>query len=311
MNDDDYAVALGDRAIAPGHFLRAPRGPRPGRQGARQRRLVEELEWRQSALFRPASRYRRPPSGASCSASGWPFSALDSAGTFDCQMSTRADLTLTPTAGRSVTELLGAGVAAAALAPLELVIDPDALRVLVRDPDPVGYELWFRDGRGRSAGPGWVELCFAEDGSLCRTAVRASEVMAVARDAGREDEVAAMTEGLAGLLEQGGGRGLRSAARLREEVDAGHNLERVSLRAVRARMLELLVEGETLTAMCERGGFRYDGGKPDSTWLCRRAGLIPERCSRTGKVRTRRTAGYEVFCQLVAAVGGRPHEFGV
>lgn len=311
MNDDDYAVALGDRATAPGHFVRTLRERKAGRQATGPRPLPERFATGQSALFRPASHDRRPPSGASCRACGWPFGGLAGAGTFDCQMSAQADLTLTPTAGRSVTELLGAGVAAAALAPLELAIDPDELRVLVRDPDPVGYELWFRDGRGRSAGPGWVELCFAEDGSLCRTAVRASEVMAVARDAGREDEVAAMTEGLAHLLEQGGGRGLRLGARLREEVEAGNNLERVSLRAVRTRVLELLVEGDTLTAMCERGGFRYHGGKPDSTWLCRRAGLIPERCSRTGKVRTRRTAGYEVFCQLVAAVDGRPHEFGV
>jgi hypothetical protein len=226
-------------------------------------------------------------------------------------MSTRAQSTPSPTAGRSVTRLLHSGAEIPALAPLELTVDRDELRVLVCDPDPVGYELWFRDGRGRSGGPGWVELCFADDGSVCRTAVKTSEVMAVARDAGRHEEVEAMTEGLAALLEQGGGRGIRLAERLRCEIEAGRNLERVSVRAVRTRILELLVEGETLTAMCERGGFRYEGGKPDSTWLCRRAGLVPERCSRTGKVRTRRTAGYEVFCQLVAAVDGRPHEFGV
>ena len=63
--------------------------------------------------------------------------------------------------------------------------------------------------------------------------------------------------------------------------------------------------------MAERGGFTYRDGRPDTSWLMRRAGLAPMRCSKTGKLRTARTARYDVFCQLVAAVDRSPHEFGV
>jgi hypothetical protein len=80
---------------------------------------------------------------------------------------------------------------------------------------------------------------------------------------------------------------------------------------VRALILERLVTGEPLVVMCERGGFTYRDGRPDTSWLLRRAGLRAERCSKTGKVRTARTASYDVFCQLVAAVDHSPHELGV
>jgi hypothetical protein len=99
--------------------------------------------------------------------------------------------------------------------------------------------------------------------------------------------------------------------RLLDEVRSGFELERVSLRALQARMLERIEAGETLVTMCERAGFVDRDGRIDTTWLRRRAGLLPDRCSRSGKVRRARTASYEVFLRLVRAVDGTPEEFGV
>jgi hypothetical protein len=76
-------------------------------------------------------------------------------------------------------------------------------------------------------------------------------------------------------------------------------------------MLERIEAGETLVTMCERAGFVDRDGRIDTTWLRRRAGLLPDRCSRSGKVRRARTASYEVFLRLVRAVDGTPEEFGV
>lgn len=194
----------------------------------------------------------------------------------------------------------------------EVSIDHDARRVLVNDHgETFGYEFGIRRGRGKAGGLGWSHLSRGEHQVVFVTAVTAAEVMAVCRDVGREQEVAAITLAVAEALGSTK-RERASARRLREEVQAGLERERVSLRALQARMIALLVDGETLSDMAAKGGFvDRASGRIDTTWLERRAGLVGDRCSRTGKVRTARTASYPVFCRLVAAVGAEPHEFDV
>jgi hypothetical protein len=268
---------------------------------------------------RPRSRGGRPPSGASSREPSDQERGLTARDTFDCEaMGARADTTLTRTArARSAPERVGGGAQARALPPLddtfELRVDPTAGRVLVRDAgETFGYELRFREKRGKDGGVGWSELSFDGDCALVEISVRTAEVMALAREAGVAEQVAGMTESVAGWFEQADDYfARRLARRLRAEVEAGRTRERIALRRVRAAILERLVKGEPLVVMCERGGFVYRDGRPDTSWLLRRAGLRAERCSKTGKVRTARTASYDVFCQLVAAVDRSPHEFGV
>jgi hypothetical protein len=185
--------------------------------------------------------------------------------------------------------------------------------VLVRDAgETFGYELRFREKRGKDGGVGWAELSFDSEGILVEISVRTAEVMALAREAGVAEQVALMTESVAAWFEEADDYfARRLARRLRAEVAAGRARERIALRRARALIVEQLVEGEPLVVMCARGGFTYRDGRPDTSWLLRRAGLRAERCSKTGKVRTARTASYDVFCQLVAAVDRSPHEFGV
>jgi hypothetical protein len=198
--------------------------------------------------------------------------------------------------------------------PFEVQVDPAELRVLVQDAgDTFGYELRFRTGRGKDGGVGWSELAFDPcDGHVLETSVRTAEVMALAREAGLSEHPARMTEWVAGWFEQAPcAPALRLARRLRAEVAAGRRRDRIAVRRVQAVILQRLVEGEELVVMAERGGFVYRDGRPDTSWLTRRAGLAPTVCSKTGKRRRARTASYDVFCQLVAAVDRSPHEFGV
>jgi hypothetical protein len=268
---------------------------------------------------RPRSRGGRPPSGASSREQAGGRDRLTGRATFDCEaMGARADTTMTRTARvRSAPERVGGGVLAGALPPLdepfELRLDPVAGRVLVRDAGVTfGYELRFREKRGKDGGVGWSELAFDPDGRVVEISVRTAEVMALAREAGAAEQVASITNSVAAWFEQADDYFTRRlAARLRAEVEAGRARERIVVRRVRTAIIERLVHGEPLVVMCERGGFTYRDGRPDTSWLLRRAGLRAERCSKTGKVRTARTASYDVFCQLVAAVDGSPHEFGV
>jgi hypothetical protein len=268
---------------------------------------------------RPRPRGGRPPSGASSRDPDAPGGGLTARDTFDCEaMNARADTTPTRTArAPSAPKRVGGGAQAGALPPLDqpfdLRVDSSAGRVLVRDAgETFGYELRFREKRGKDGGVGWSELALDAAGRVVEISVRTAEVMALAREAGAAGQVAGMTESVAGWF----GRAddyfaRRLARRLRAEVEAGRARERIALRRVRVLILERLVRGEPLVVMCERGGFTYRDGRPDTSWLLRRAGLRAERCSKTGKVRTARTASYEVFCQLVAAVDRSPHEFEV
>jgi hypothetical protein len=268
---------------------------------------------------RPRSRGGRPPSGASSRETWARAGGLTARGTFDCEaMGARADTTMSRTAtARSAPERVDGSALAGALPPLddpfELHFDPAAGRALVRDAgETFGYELRFREKRGKDGGVGWSELSFDPDGGLVEVSVRTAEVMALARETGAAERVAAVTESVAAWFAQTEDYFTRRLTRrLRAEVEAGRARERIALRRVRALIVEQLVEGQPLVVMCERGGFTYRDGRPDTSWLLRRAGLRAERCSKTGKVRTARTASYDVFCQLVAAVDRSPHEFGV
>ena len=269
---------------------------------------------------RPRQRGGRPPLGASCRVEQSPPGGLTAPDTFDGEaMRTPADKHQNRTASAaSVARRPGAGGDPAAPAaldePFELQVDPAELRVLVCDAgETFGYEMRFREKRGKDGGVGWSELSFdPRDGRVVETSVRTAEVMALAREAGLAEQPARMTEWVAGWFEQARcAQARRLAARLRAEVAAGRRGERIAVRRVRAAVLERLVRGEELVVMAERGGFVYRDGRPDTSWLARRAGLAPALCSKTGKLRLARTASYDVFCQLVAAVDQSPHEFGV
>lgn len=196
---------------------------------------------------------------------------------------------------------------------MEVSVAESEGRIDVRDRgDRFAYELRFRGPGGRYGGVGWAELAPQPDGPPVAFGVTTAEVMAVLGDAGRAEDAAAMTRAVALWFEQAGDAAAdRVAAALRDGVDAGYRRERLSVRPVQAAIVERLVEGETLVDMCERADFKLPSGKADTSWIQRRAGFMPTRCSRTGKVRTARTASYEVFCALVRAIDAEPHEFGV
>ena len=186
---------------------------------------------------------------------------------------------------RSASNAAQGSAPPAALPALQLLIDPDAGRVLVRDRgETFGYQLEYRTGSGLRSGVGWVEYGSAAGGARFRAGVSAAEVMAVARDAGRDERGG-------GADRVGGGRvrapardskPRRQAARLRREVAAGRELERVSLRAIRFRIEQRLDGGEPLAFMCERGGFvKADGRSATMSWLERRAGLRARAAGRT------------------------------
>ena len=193
------------------------------------------------------------------------------------------------------------------------VLEPDARIELEDRAERWAYELQFRGERtGRGGGVGWMEFQTQPDGRVVSFAVSTAEVMAVCDDGGRLEEVAAITRALALWFEAPADRAANFwAARLRDSVEAGYQRQRHSVRALQARILERLVAGETLTDMCERAGFVSERGRPDTTWIQRRAGLVPIRCNKTGKVRRVRTANAATFARLVRAVDADPHEFGV
>jgi hypothetical protein len=269
---------------------------------------------------RPPGRGGRPPTGASSRVRVCRGAGLTAHGTFGCEaMGARADRQQNRTATvASAPERVGGRPLAGGLPPLDqcfsVQIDQGELRLLIRDAgETFGYELRFRTGRGKDGGVGWSELSFdPRDGRVVETSVRTSEVMALAREAGLAEHPARMTEWVAGWFEQADCHPARRLARrLRAEVAAGRQGERIAVRRVRAVILERLVAGEELVVMAERGGFTYRDGRPDTSWLLRRAGLARTCCSKTGKLRTARSASYDVFCQLVTAVDRSPHEFGV
>ena len=199
--------------------------------------------------------------------------------------------------------------------PPEISVDFERGMVRLEDcGEVVVYVLSMGYGRGRAARCGWTEILIDADGHRVETGVTTAEVMAVLRDVGREQDAVRMTLATAAFFEQVADecwKARRIAERLRQEVRDGHNLRRVSLRPLQALVLERLVSGETLSDMCERGGFVGKGGKLDTSWFQRRAGLLPDRCSKTGKLRFARTANYPVFCRLVRAAGAEPHELGI
>lgn len=197
--------------------------------------------------------------------------------------------------------------------PPEIEVDFDSGSVELRDcGEVVRYQLRMGAGRGRAARCGWTEEVRDSDGGLVQTGITTAEVMAVLRDVGREQDAVRMTLATAAFFERSDDAKAQTIARrLRREVADGRNLRRVSLRPLQALILERLVAGDSLSAMCERGGYLGKDGKLETSWFQRRAGLLPDRCSKTGKLRFARTANYRVFCRLVRAAGAEPHELGV
>jgi hypothetical protein len=280
---------------------RAPRAPSDDEEGFR---------WPFGLGFPSSDTQRTPPKGASRCGNRDESEGLTAPGTVDREAMQRPSEKTRPGEARTRA---AARLAAPPDEPPALLVDQEAGRVLVRDRgETIGYELRMRERFGRAWGLGWVELVLAADGSLTETGVSAAEVMAVARDGGRDGEVARLSRWAArSFVTSGDQVARRTGESLLAEVRAGLELERVSLRALQARLLGRLEAGETLVTMCERAGFVDRDGRVDTTWLQRRAGLLPERCSRSGKVRRARTASYEVFLRLVRAVDGTPEEFGV
>ena len=268
------------------------------------------MAWPFEAGFPSSDTQRMPPKGASCCAPTDGSAGLTRLGTVDrkAMRATTEKSTRRAAANGSPRRL----IAPPADEPPEVLVDHDAGRVLLRDGgEQVGYELRLRRGRGGSA-LGWVELLLGEDGEGVETAVSAAEVIAVARDGGRDREVAELSRRVAcAFLRQDDRVAARLGDRLLAEVRDGLEFERVSLRALQVRMLELVESGESFATMCGRAGFIDRDGRIDTTWLQRRAGVLPDRCSRTGKVRRSRTASYEMFLRLIRAVDGTPEEFGV
>jgi hypothetical protein len=270
----------------------------------------ERIPWPFDPGFPSSDPQRTPPKGASCCADRERAARLTRLDTVGREaMSPATEQTAPRPAPRSAVRRLADRQEEA----LQVLVDQDAGRVLVRDRgELVGYELRMRERFGRAWGLGWVELVLDEEGAVLETGVSVAEVMAVAADADRDREVAELSRWAAReLIETGDPVADRMGRRLLDEVRSGFELERVSLRALQARMLERIEAGETLVTMCERAGFVDRDGRIDTTWLRRRAGLLPDRCSRSGKVRRARTASYEVFLRLVRAVDGTPEEFGV
>lgn len=197
--------------------------------------------------------------------------------------------------------------------PYEVLIDsrqPGATRttvVLLDRGTTVVYRLGAR-GRGQRWAFGFTEYVAETDGSVVRTPVSAAEVIAIAREVGREREVIEMVEEALPYTTP------RNVRRLRAEITAGRNFARVALPRIQTAIMRRLAEGITLSELSERGGFVSGaptrGGKHDTSWLQRRAGLIPHLC-KTGKRRTARTADYDVLVMLVRAVDGDPLDFGV
>jgi hypothetical protein len=160
--------------------------------------------------FCPRSRGGRPLRGASSRVQRGHPAGLTAPGTFDCEsMGAWADRQTNRTATvASAPERAGGSALAGALPPLDdgfyVQVDQGEMRVLVMDAgETFGYELRFRQGRGKDGGVGWSELSFdPRDGHVVETSVRASEVMAVAREAMLAEHPARMTEWVAGWFEQ-------------------------------------------------------------------------------------------------------------
>ena len=91
----------------------------------------------------------------------------------------------------------------------------------------------------------------------------------------------------------------------------GRELQRVSVRPFQLRLLERLVAGHQIAAMCERGGFMGADGRPETSWFLRRIGLDASVCSRTGQRRWARTLRYELGPRYARALEADPHELGI
>ncbi len=186
--------------------------------------------------------------------------------------------------------------------PFEVAVDSDYAVVSVSDRGAeIRYELGARGVRG---GAGWSEHSHVH-GDMFELRASAAEVMAVVREAERDEQVAQLTLAAAERCRPHVGR------RLVDEVRRGRELERVSVRPFQLLVLERLVAGEPISVMCERGRFLLADGRPDTSWFLRRIGLSVSVCSRTGRRRWARTLRYELGARYAVALEADPHELGI
>jgi hypothetical protein len=148
------------------------------------------IAWPFEPRFPSSDRQRTPPKGAFGCADPDQREGLTPLDTVDRQaMSAQTEQR---PAGATRRSALRAGDPSGE--PLEMLVDQGAGRVLLRDRgELVGYELRMREGFGRAFGLGWVELLLAADGAVVETGVSAAEVIALARDAARELDVAELS----------------------------------------------------------------------------------------------------------------------
>jgi hypothetical protein len=163
-----------------------------------------QIPWPFGPGFPSSDPHRTPPKGASCCADRDRSAGLIRLDTVDREAMTQTTEQPPPRpAPNKATERL----AARQDEPLQVLIDHDSGRVLVRDRgEPIGYELRMRERFGRAWGLGWVELLLRDEGAVVETGVSAAEVMAVARDAGRALEVAELSRWAARQLVESGDR---------------------------------------------------------------------------------------------------------
>ena len=185
------------------------------------------------------------------------------------------------------------------------------------------YEL----GQRKSRGFGWLAHAAQSGHGPVEAAVKTSEVMAAARDGGHDDDVAQITltaadaitteppdDGPDPAAEYGAEAYKRPSARkrladrLRQEVEDGRNFTHISTRPIRVAIAKRLAAGEDIATLCRRAGFTGRQGV-DTSWLQRRAGLLPDSCSKTGKQRLARVAHHDVYARLIRAVDGDPVDF--
>ena len=153
------------------------------------------------------------------------------------------------------------------------------------------------------------------DGKPVHTGVTTAEVMAVLRDVGREQDAVRDDARHGRVLRAGSRRVLAGAADRGAAAPGGPRRPQPAARVAQAAAGARSSSGSSPARRCatcaSAAASSAGGGKLDTSWFQRRAGLLPDRCSKTGKLRFARTANYAVFCRLVRAAGAEPHELGV
>jgi hypothetical protein len=187
--------------------------------------------------------------------------------------------------------------------------------ILVRD-GSVEASYRFVSRTGTPTSWGWRsltrDLVTGEEASfLCKT----HEPYAVLRDYGPEYEayVMRLMRPVVRELGRGPAEHRARARHLLSELRMACDLTRVGVAQFHEPIREAMLEGNTLSALCWRGGF-VNGAKelrPDGGWFVRRIGLRPGKERKTGKVFVARTVTYEAAVKYCRALDLAPVEMGL